>query len=153
MRQPGRALVGIVCLATAVFPFFTWFDRHHLGDPEWPQHARAHLIWLMTLTIGGASLSLAAVVRWWERSPDARLAATLFPCFVWSACLIEGLVLSPLLGVAMPYTQARWKVIGQLEANVLGIAAPLVIAVIGYWMDKRARRATAPAAASHQASA
>jgi len=130
-----------VAFATTIFSFFVWFDEFHLGDAKWPPHARAHLLWLMTLVVSGGACSLAAVWRWWDRSREIRIAATLFPCLVWAACLVEGLVLCPMIGVTSAYSHARWKVFGELEANVFGIAAPLVLGVLGYVLDRRAREA------------
>lgn len=141
MNLLPRLLVGAVAISTAIAPSVYWFDQFHLGDPAWAPHARAHLIWMWILvTTGGTLASLVAIFAW-ERSSDARSFAAGFPCLVWGACLLEAFIVSPAMGVAVPLTHWRMKVIADTEANLFGIAAPFLLAIVGLLLDRRARLA------------
>lgn len=141
MHHLGRFFVGLVAGATVIAPFIFWFDEFHLGDPDWPPHARAHLVWLLLLVTSGSAMSLATTLFAWERSADLRRVAALYPCLVWGACLLEAHVLSPALGVDVPLTHLRWKVVGNTEANLFGIGAPIVLGIVGLLLDERRRAA------------
>lgn len=143
MKTFARLLVGAVAAATALAPSFYWFDQYHLGDPAWPPHARAHLVWFWLLVTGGGLASTALTLFAWERSADARRAAAAFPCLVWGACLLEAFVVSPAMGIEVPLTHFRMKVVGNTEANLFGIAAPLVVVALGLLLDRRARHVPA----------
>jgi hypothetical protein len=42
------------------------FDPHHLRNPEWPGHARFHLLWLIS---AGALGALASIYLFWTATP------------------------------------------------------------------------------------
>jgi hypothetical protein len=143
MKHLPRAIVSIVALSTAISPSVYWFDQFHLGDPDWAPHARAHLIWMWILVTVGASIASFVAIFGWERSADARRFAAGFPCLVWGACLLEAFVVSPAMGVTVPLTHWRMKVFADTEANLFGIAAPFLLAIVGLLLDRRARLARA----------
>jgi hypothetical protein len=135
----GRFLVGLVALATATFPFFFWFDAHHLADPAWPPHARAHLLFFMAFVMLANGIALTLTVAYWERTQDVRLLATATPCLVWVAKLIEVACLSPAMGVTVSFTHWHQRLFGEAEANLFGVLAPLAVAILGYLLDRQAR--------------
>jgi len=42
------------------------FDPHHLQNPDWPPHARLHLMWLIS---AGLYLSLFSIYLFWTATP------------------------------------------------------------------------------------
>jgi hypothetical protein len=141
MKLLPRILVGAVALCTALAPAYYWFDEFHMGDPNCPPHVLAHLIWMWILVTTGGALAFLVTIFAWERSPDARAFAAGFPSLVWGACLLESFILSPALGVTLPLTHWRMRVIGETEANLFGIGAAFLVGLVGLLLDRRARLA------------
>jgi hypothetical protein len=75
----GKALCIFAAVTYGVAPaFIDTFDPHHLLNPEWPPHARLHLMWL-----NGAGLytSLFSIYLFWTATRETferiRMGATI----------------------------------------------------------------------------
>jgi hypothetical protein len=56
--SPGKALISLVAVETAVGPFRYDWNETHIYNPHWPPHAKFHNGQTMSL---GAALSAAAL--------------------------------------------------------------------------------------------
>ncbi len=75
----GRALMILAALTYGVLPaIIDTFDPHHLRNPDWPPHARLHLMWLISAglysSLFGIWLFATSTPRTFER---ARFGATI----------------------------------------------------------------------------
>jgi hypothetical protein len=63
----GRALCIVSAVTYGVLPaIIDTLDPHHLRNPEWPGHARLHLLWLIS---AGLYLSLFSIYLFWTATP------------------------------------------------------------------------------------
>jgi uncharacterized membrane protein len=75
--MPGNRsrIVSVLLLVTAVvygiIPPLVDFTETHAFHPQWPPHARFHMVWLL-----GTNSALAAIVAWLvlKRDPQGRVA-------------------------------------------------------------------------------
>jgi hypothetical protein len=107
--HPHRsALRAVQVLLTVVaFEFFGPILRDsnasHLMNPEWPGHARVHLVWLLTFMFFSGVLNLYLI--WWRRPFEVR---NLWLSVAWQSANLGGFwtayVLCPLYGgvIAVP---------------------------------------------------
>jgi hypothetical protein len=68
----GRALMIFAAVTYGVLPaIIDTFDPHHLRNPEWPPHARLHLMWLISAglysSLFGIYLFATATPRTFDR--------------------------------------------------------------------------------------
>lgn len=68
----GRALMIFAAFTYGVLPaIIDTFDPHHLRNPDWPPHARLHLMWLISaglyLSLFGIYLFATATPRTFDR--------------------------------------------------------------------------------------
>lgn len=137
----GRLMVAIGVFCSTMFPPFFWFNGDHAGNPDWAGHARFHLAWNACLVMGLGALALAALVAWWERGPELRLAVTAVPIVLMTTYFVAAWVLCPLvIGVPDALSEhTPLPIIGY--AHHRGWYGLMVFTVVGFWLDRRARRA------------
>ncbi len=68
----GRALMIFAAFTYGILPaIIDTFDPHHLRNPDWPPHARLHLMWLISaglyLSLFGIYLFATATPRTFDR--------------------------------------------------------------------------------------
>jgi hypothetical protein len=65
----GKALCIFSAFTYGVLPaIIDTFDPHHLQNPDWPPHARLHLMWLIS---AGLYTSLFSIYLFWTATPQA----------------------------------------------------------------------------------
>lgn len=129
--ETGMVLMSIGILQFTVIPLFADLNRSHAANPDWPGHARSHLV---TQVLTTSSLGLLALFFLWsgrvERDLGICLAmmmsvAALAPFFISALS-------SPLFGgKLMPVRLGLGRItLGRVEGNVLnfGSAGLLVLA-------------------------
>lgn len=129
--ETGMVLMSIGILQFTVIPLFADLNRSHAANPDWPGHARNHLV---TQVLTTSSLGLLALFFLWsgrvERDLGICLAmmmsvAALAPFFISALS-------SPLFGgKLMPVRLGLGRItLGRVEGNVLnfGSAGLLVLA-------------------------
>lgn len=64
----GKALCIVSAVTYGILPaFIDTFDPHHLMNPDWPPHARLHLMWLNG---AGLYLSLFSIYLFWTTTRE-----------------------------------------------------------------------------------
>ena len=98
--KSGRGLMIFAAVTYGVLPtIIDIFDPHHMGNPDWPPHAKLHLLWLIGM---GLSLCLYSISLFWratiERPQGIYTGAAIGACQV-GAFYAAGL-LSSVFGAA-----------------------------------------------------
>ena len=136
----GKMLISLAAILTAVVPFLADWNDSHLLSPQWSPHARFH----GAVSVGMTTL-LSAVALWllWRRSPDQDAAVTVaaaIPITYW------GLSFCPFVpGTAVEDPGHRLVRIVGVPSNLMGAGATIVTAGLGWYLDRRWRRAGVPA--------
>jgi hypothetical protein len=131
VSEIGLGLMTIAILQFTIIPLFADLNRTHAANPEWPGHARNHLVTqVLTTSVVGA----AALYFLWSDRVEPSLgiciamilsAAALVPFFVSALA-------SPLFGGQIVPMRAGLGTVrfGRIEGNLanFGVAAILLIA-------------------------
>jgi hypothetical protein len=133
----GRALLVASALTMAVAPWVADWNRRHTFGPGYGPHARWHGTAEVVSSTGDAVLMLWLLTRGAPRDRALRTAvAALLPVLRYGAFNLT---------LAVPGTSAFEE--GGRPVRVLGLPAALVgqdgimvLAVAGWWFERRARR-------------
>lgn len=138
----GRLVISLADVLTAVVPFVADWNGSHLFSRQWSPHARFHGVVSISMA---ATLSTAALWHLWRpsvRTHDAAATfAALIPLAYWGPFFVAPLV--PGTGVEDPGHELR-RVFG-VPTNLLGAAATVTTAGLGWYLDRRLRPDAAPA--------
>ena len=130
--QIGMALMTIAILQYSVIPLFADLNRTHAANPEWPGHARNHLV---TQVLTTSSLGACALYFLWSGRVAQELAiciamilsvAALAPFFISSLA-------SPIFGgQIMPVRRGLGTVrFGRIEGNLANFGVSAILLVTG----------------------
>jgi hypothetical protein len=130
--QIGMALMTIAILQFTVIPLFADLNRTHAANPEWPGHARNHLV---TQVLTTSSLGACALYFLWSGRVVQDLAiciamilsvAALAPFFISS-------LTSPIFGgQIMPVRRGLGTVrFGRIEGNLANFGLSAILLVTG----------------------
>ena len=130
--QIGMALMTIAILQYTVVPLFADLNRTHAANPEWPGHARNHLV---TQVLTTSSLGACALYFLWSGRVVQELAiciamilsvAALAPFFISSLA-------SPIFGgQVMPVRRGLGNVrFGRIEGNLANFGLSAILLVTG----------------------
>jgi hypothetical protein len=136
----GRTALSILCLIQAIATGSIDFNRTHATNPQWPGHARFHLVWQGATIMFLSALELFLV--WWSGPyADGRfyLAALLasFSPIAFLAALASRKLFGGTLSDPSGIPPARLRLFGRvraldmnLAAVILALASLIAIAVI-----------------------
>lgn len=130
--QIGMAFMTIAILQYTVIPLFADLNRTHAANPEWPGHARNHLV---TQVLTTSSLGACALYFLWSGRVVQELAiciamilsvAALAPFFISSLA-------SPIFGgQVMPVRRGLGNVrFGRIEGNLANFGLSAILLVTG----------------------
>jgi hypothetical protein len=136
----GRLILSLANVLTAVVPYLADWNDSHIFSSQWSPHARFHGAVSLGMT---TTLSSAALWRLWRPEAreghardDATTFAALIPIAYWGPFFLAPLV--PGTGVEDPGHQLR-RYLGA-PPNLLGAAATVATAGLGWYLDHRLRR-------------
>jgi len=90
-QTPPRVLVSVIAAAQALAPVLVELNKTHATNPNWPGHARFHLVWQVGSHVLYSSLILTLL--WWSNPcPPER--------FYFAVALIGGPLLAFLVALA-----------------------------------------------------
>jgi hypothetical protein len=139
----GRLVLSLANVLTAVMPFIADWNDSHLFSRQWSPHARFHGVVSIGMT---STLSTAALWHLWRpgahTGDGAATFAALVPIAYWGPFFVAPLV--PGTGVEDPGHELR-RVLG-VPTNLLGAAATVATAGLGWYLDRRLRPGAASAA-------
>jgi hypothetical protein len=132
MIEPGMILVTIGVLQFTVIPLFADLNRSHAANPDWPGHARNHLV---TQVLTTSSLGILALYFLWSGRFDRDLgvclammasAAALLPFFISALA-------SPFFGgQLMPAREGLGRIhFMRIEGNLLNFGSAFFMIVAG----------------------
>jgi hypothetical protein len=130
--QFGMVLITIAILQYTVIPLFADLNRTHAANPEWPGHARNHLV---TQVLTTSALGLLALFFLWSGRVNQDLGiclamlmsvAALGPFFISS-------ISAPLFGgQIMPSRQGLGTItIAGIEGNLANFGLSAVLLIVG----------------------
>ena len=128
----GKTLMTVAILQFTVIPLIADLNRSHAANPDWPGHARNHLV-VQVLTT--SAVGLLALFFLWSGRVDHALAlcvtsmltaVALLPFFVSAAA-------SPLFGgKLMPARIGIGRItFGRIEGNLLNFGLAAVVFLVG----------------------
>lgn len=130
----GRLMLSLANVLTIIAPFLADWNDSHLFSRQWSPHARFHGVVSISMT---TTLSTAALWSLWRPGRSARDATTpfaaLIPIAYWGPFFVAPLV--PGTGVEDPGHELR-RILG-VPPNLLGAAATVATAGIGWYLDRR----------------
>ncbi len=127
----GLILMTIGILQFTIIPLFADLNRTHAANPDWPGHARSHLV---TQVLTTSALGVLALFFLWGGRVEQELGICL--AMMMSAAALAPFFASALAaplfgGRLMPVRIGLGRItLGQVEGNVLnfGLAALLIVA-------------------------
>jgi hypothetical protein len=131
----GMILMSVGILQFTVIPLFADLNRSHAANPDWPGHARNHLV---TQVLTTSSLGLLALFFLWSGQVDRELGiclammmsvAALAPFFISALS-------SPLFGgKLMPVRLGLGRItLGRVEGNVLNFGSAGLLVLVGRFL-------------------
>ncbi len=125
----AKILLTIAAIQFGFIPLIVDFTETHVFHPDWPPHARFHLVWLLCL---GAALSLYIIYTIWIRSkqhPEALRQSSLIGCIVLSAFFVAAIFKS-VYGGSLTDLKEPLKVFG-IDGNVFSFSIASLFQILG----------------------
>ncbi len=132
MVEIGKILMTVAILQFTIIPLFADLNRSHAANPDWPGHARLHVV---THVLTTSSLGVLALYFLWS----GRVQSDLGVCFAM-LCSVGALlpffasvISSPLFGgqiVPARHGVARVR-FGWIEGNLANFGSAAILLVAG----------------------
>lgn len=129
MNLLTRALLTVAAIQYGVIPPLIDFTETHVFHPEWPPHARFHLVWCLTL---GGLLSGYVIFLTWRRPsahPQALRVASMVGCAVLGAFFVAAATTSA-YGGSLSDQAEPLRLLG-IDANVLSFTVASIFQLAG----------------------
>ena len=128
-RLVGRLLMTVATLMYSLVPVVVDFTETHVFHPDWPPHARFHMVWLLGLLCGVAVVSLYFIWRFdADRAFGRRMATGLGLLALMS--FYASAATARLYGGALADTGGVAPIFG-IDANVLSFTLCAVLLLSG----------------------
>lgn len=134
MNLTAKVFLSIAAIQFGFVPPIVDFTETHVFHPDWPPHARFHLVWLLALGTVIASYVLATI---WLR-PAAIRHASIIGCIVLSTFFLAALF-SSLYGGSLSDMAEPIRILG-IDGNVFSFSIASILQVCGttiVWRDTR----------------
>lgn len=126
----GLVLMSIAVVQYGAVPLIADLNSTHAKNPEWPMHARFHVV---TQVLTGASIAAVAMFLLWspsiERDIGVCLATVLSLCVLGS--FFVGTVFLSLYGGALRDAKSGIPKAHGVDLNVLNFGSAVVVLVLG----------------------
>jgi hypothetical protein len=135
MTKTGLILMTIGILQFTVIPLFADLNRSHAANPEWPGHARNHLV---TQVLTTSALGLLGLFFLWGGRVDPELGICLAMMMSVAALapFFASAVAAPLFGGRlMPVRIGLGRItLGRVEGNILNFSLAAVLIALGRYV-------------------
>jgi small-conductance mechanosensitive channel len=136
--RASRILITIATLVYGVIPLLVDLTETHVFHPDWPPHARFHMVWLLGTN---SMLALLALYLLWVSRLDAQIRARIAGLI--GLCVYGGFIVSTLTrnayGGALVDPAGGVPPLMGMDANLLVFLPMLLLVVVGLWMGGRRR--------------
>ncbi len=133
--ETGFLLMTIAILQYTIIPLFADLNRSHAANPDWPGHARQHLVTQLLTT---SSLGLLALYFLWSGRVERELGicfAMLCSTAALAPFFVSALTGSLFGGQIMPERSGLGRIqFGRIEGNLLNFGLSLVLLIAGRLM-------------------
>ena len=129
MSSTAKILLSVAAIQFGVIPLIVDFGETHVFHPDWPPHARFHLVWLLT---AGALLAASVLYGVWigsRRDPALGRPISLVGCIVLAAFFVAALA-RPTYGGSLSDAAEPILVWG-VDGNVFSFAIAAVLQAAG----------------------
>jgi hypothetical protein len=128
----GLTLMTIAILQFTIIPLFADLNRSHVANPDWPGHARTHVL---TQVVTTSSLGVLALYFLW----GGRVTQDLGICFAMmcSVAALAPFFLSVVTrrlygGELMPVRFGLGRIqFGRIEGNIVNFGSSAILLIIG----------------------
>jgi hypothetical protein len=129
----ARGVLALLCTCQGVATLAIDLNRTHATNPEWPRHARFHLVWQTVSTSLLCALEVGLI--WW-RGLDAELrfylaaALTCIPLLAFLAALISRKTYGGALSDPNGIPPARISILGKtlhVDLNLVAVVTALLV--------------------------
>lgn len=128
----GKILMTVAILQFTVIPLIADLNRSHAANPDWPGHARNHLV-VQVLTT--SAIGMLALFFLWSGRVDTDLGQCIATMLVAAALLpfFIAVAASPLFGgQLMPARLGIGRItLGRIEGNLLNFGSAAVLFLLG----------------------
>lgn len=132
MTAAGLTLMTIAILQFSVIPLFADLNRTHAANPDWPGHARSHLV---TQVLTTSALGLCALFFLWSGRVERELGiciAMILSVAALAPFFISNLAAPLFGGQIMPMRAGLGAVhFGRVEGNLAKFGVSALLLVIG----------------------
>ena len=132
----SRLLITIATLVYGVIPLLVDISDTHAFHPEWPPHARFHMVWLLGTN---STLAILALYLMWvsnlETAIRIRIAGIIGLC-VYGGFVISAVTKKLYGGALVDPTGGVPPVMG-MDANLLVFLPMLGLVLLGLWLASK----------------
>src|SRR5262245_7454531 len=127
----GKILLTIAAIQYGFVPPIVDFTTSHVFHPDWPPHARFHMVWSLAVC---SSLALYVIASVWMRAE--REAARLRHVSVIGCVILLGFFTAALFrsayGGSLSDAAEPIRILG-IDGNVFSFGVALILQVLGSW--------------------
>jgi len=131
----AKILITATAFTLAVFPPIVDFNETHISNPDWPPHARFHVVWQVFAQTACALLAMALV---WLLPSTQNLWLALGLNYIWLGCFLLAMLAIPLFNgsLADPHgvPPISFKLFGkpmEIDRNLTGVTIFSIVNTIG----------------------
>ena len=132
----SRVLITIATLVYGVIPVLVDISETHAFHPDWPPHARFHMVWLLGTN---SALAVLALYLMWMSRMDGAIRVQLAGLIGF--CVYGGFIISTVTrkfyGGALVDPVGGVPPIMGMDANLLIFLPMLGLALLGLWFAHR----------------
>ena len=89
MRLIAKILLTVAAIQYGFVPPIVDFSETHMFHPDWPPHARFHLVWLLAVGAALAAYVLFCIWNTSSRRPEVLRQASVIGCLVLGAFFLR----------------------------------------------------------------
>ena len=129
MRLIAKILLTVAAIQYGFVPAIVDFSETHVFHPDWPPHARFHLVWLLSVGAALASYVLFCIWNTSSRRPEVLRQASVIGCLVLGAFFLAAAFRSQ-YGGSLTDLAHPIEVL-EIDGNVFSFAIASILQVIG----------------------
>lgn len=129
-QKQARIILSLISVTLTVVAPLVDLNASHLLHPDWPMHARQHMLWavLAFSMLGGYSLYLLWVSPW---SIRVRLQVSILINFIINIAFVVSAASMPLYGGGLADNQGGVPSLANgWDANLLVVAATMLLLIV-----------------------